>query len=60
MSKIYPFGYSEAAIGMMQGRTAEAAMYWAALPERLEREASDPASFTGTTYVEVVARKPRP
>lgn len=30
----------------------------AALPERLEREAADPASFTGTTYVEVVARKP--
>jgi hypothetical protein len=26
---------------------------------RLERESSDPASFNGTTYVEVVARKPK-
>ncbi len=29
------------------------------MPSRLELEASDPASFNGTTYVEVVARKPQ-
>jgi hypothetical protein len=30
----------------------------AALPERLRREADDPASFNGSSYAEVLARKP--